>query len=172
MHGRPLATITHDDLVQLDACFRKLHGPSLRKLPRHRSMTIWEILAETKAEVKAGEEAIAKASRRRSKANDPTGTGGSCGSSPTGLRAITRSPSSTAARSSSMPSAIRVRNASATLRSRHSGAGARAVQSYPWTGFRSLTQRMRPGEMLVDDAWYFVPLIARYAGFGARKSVG
>jgi hypothetical protein len=75
MHGRPLATITHDDLVQLDACFRKLHGPSLRKSPRHRSMTIWEILAETKAEVKAGEEAIAKASRRRSKANDPTGTG-------------------------------------------------------------------------------------------------
>jgi hypothetical protein len=34
MYGRPLSTITHDNLVTLDDCFDKLHGPTFRKSPR------------------------------------------------------------------------------------------------------------------------------------------
>jgi len=55
MRRRPLATITHDDLVDLDACFSKLHGPTFRKSPQQRDMTIWEIVAETAKKVAAGE---------------------------------------------------------------------------------------------------------------------
>ncbi len=43
MGGRPLSTITHDDLVSLHKCFNQLHGPTFRKSPRHRGMTIWEL---------------------------------------------------------------------------------------------------------------------------------
>lgn len=63
MHGQPLATVTHDHLVQLNNCFEALHGPSFRKSPRHREMTIWEIVAETEERVRQGEKALAKAAK-------------------------------------------------------------------------------------------------------------
>jgi integrase len=65
MHGQPLATVTHDHLVQLNTCFEALHGPSFRKSPTHREMTIWEIVAETAERVRRGEKAIAKAAKRK-----------------------------------------------------------------------------------------------------------
>lgn len=67
MHGHPLATVTHDHLVQLNSCFEALHGPSFRKSPKRREMTIWEIVAETAERVRRGEEAMAKAAKRKDK---------------------------------------------------------------------------------------------------------
>jgi integrase len=185
MHGRPLATITHDDLVQLDACFRKLHGPSLRKSPRHRSMTIWEILAETEAKVKASEEAIAKASRRGSKANDQMPAGITrddleLESATTNrhwgfLRQLTDwfAGHHPLAKLDYSAFIIDAQRNPREERQPYTVEQGRALFSLPpWTGFRSLTQRMKPGEMLVHDAWYFVPLIAWYAGLRREEICG
>lgn len=65
MHGTPLASVTHDHLVQLNNCFEALHGPSFRKSPKQREMTIWEVVEETEKRVRRGEEAIAKAAKRK-----------------------------------------------------------------------------------------------------------
>ena len=46
MGGRPLAQVTHDDLVKLNNCFERLHGATFRKSKRQRELTILEIVAE------------------------------------------------------------------------------------------------------------------------------
>ncbi len=57
MHGRPLATVTHDDLVALDRCFDRIHGSTFRKSDRQRAMTIFEIVAETERKIEEGRKA-------------------------------------------------------------------------------------------------------------------
>src|SRR3546814_16723662 len=53
MEGRPLASVTDIDLGKLNAHFNRLHGPSFRKSPKHRTMTIQEIGDQTDALVQA-----------------------------------------------------------------------------------------------------------------------
>lgn len=53
MEGRPLASVTDVDLGRLNAHFNRLHGPSFRKSPKHRTMTIQEIADQTDALVRA-----------------------------------------------------------------------------------------------------------------------
>src|SRR3546814_15115482 len=43
MEGRPLASVTDIDLGKLNAHFNRLNGPSFRKSPKHRTMTIQKI---------------------------------------------------------------------------------------------------------------------------------
>ena len=42
----------------------------------------------------------------------------------------------------------------------------------PWTGSKSHARRMQPGDLLVHDAWYFVPLIAWYSGMRRDEICG
>ena len=51
MEGRPLAQITHDDLVTLNDCFEKVHGETFLRSPRQQAMTIVEIVEEYEAQV-------------------------------------------------------------------------------------------------------------------------
>src|SRR3546814_10881915 len=53
MEGRPLASVTDIDLGKLNAHFNRLHGPSFRKSPKHRTMTIQEIGDQNDALVQA-----------------------------------------------------------------------------------------------------------------------
>lgn len=185
MHGRPLATITHDDLVHLDDCFRKLHGPTFRKSPSHRSMTIWEIVAETEAKVTASEKAIAKAARRARKAHDQTpfgftrddlGLGPATTNRHWGfLRQLTDwfAGHHPLAKLDYSAFIIDPQRNPRDERQRYTEDQGRELFSLPpWTGFRSLTQRMKPGNILVHDAWYFVPLIGWYAGLRREEICG
>lgn len=185
MRGRPLATITHDDLVQLDDCFRKLHGPTFRKSPSHRSMTIWEIVAETEAKVRANEQAMAKAARRASKAGDATPDGITRDDLGLGLKTTNRhwgflrqltnwfsghhplaklDYSAFIADDNSNPRDERERY------EEHEGRHLFSLP--PWTGFKSYSKRMEPGSMMVHDAWYFVPLIGWYTGLRRTEICG
>jgi integrase len=185
MHGRPLATITHDDLVHLDACFRKLHGPTFRKSPSHRSMTIWEIVAETEAKVTAHEQAIAKAARQGIKAGDQKPVGFNkddlgLGPATTNrhwgfLRQLTDwfAGHHPLAKLDYSAFIIDAQRNPRDERQRYTEDQGRELFSLPpWTGFRSFTQRMKPGSMLVHDAWYFVPLIGWYAGLRREEICG
>ena len=74
MGGRPLAQVSQKDLVDLNRCFQKLHGPTFRKSKRQREMTIQEIVAEyadkiAKDKVAANRDAERKSSK--SDAGDP-----------------------------------------------------------------------------------------------------
>lgn len=178
MHGRPLASITHDDLVQLDDCFRKVHGPTFRKSPSHRSMTIWEIVAETEAKVKAHEKAMAKAARRTRTADhheEPSGISREelgLGPATTNrhwgfLRQLTDwfSGHHPLAKLDYSAFIIDDKRSPREQRQRYTEDQGRALFSLPpWTGFQSYAQRMKPGSMLVHDAWYFVPLMGWYTG--------
>lgn len=42
----------------------------------------------------------------------------------------------------------------------------------PWTGSKSLTRRMQPGDVLVHSAWYYVPLIGWYTGMRREEICG
>lgn len=185
MHGRPLATITHDDLVQLDDCFRKLHGPTFRKSPSHRSMTIWEIVADTEAKVKANEEAMAKAARRSSTADnqqpagikrDDLGLGPATTNRHWGfLRQLTDwfSGHHPLAKLDYSAFIIDPQSNPRDQRQRYTEDQGRELFSLPpWTGFRLPSQRMKPGNTLMHDAWYFVPLIGWYAGLRREEVCG
>ncbi len=52
------------------------------------------------------------------------------------------------------------------------GQGRGIFNLPPWTGSKSHARRMQPGDLLVHDAWYFVPLIAWYAGIRRDEICG
>ena len=74
MGGRPLAQVTHDDLVQLNDCFANLHGPTFRKSKRQRAMTILEIVEEYAAKVAADQKSAERDAKRKSDAGEAVET--------------------------------------------------------------------------------------------------
>ncbi len=76
MEGRPLAQVTHDDLVKLNHCFQRLHGVSFRKSKRQRAMTILEIVDEY-VEQAAKEREAAEAEDKRKQVFGLSWTGSS-----------------------------------------------------------------------------------------------
>jgi len=187
MHGAPLATVTHDHLVQLNNCFEALHGPSFRKSPKHRTMTIWEIVAETEERVRQGEEALAKAAKRKGVAGsvempagaltrDQLGLGLSTTNRHWGfLRQLTtwfekHQPLGT------LDYGAFIENDDRNARDQRDPytveQGEMLFSLPPWTGSKSLARRMQPGDLLVHSAWYFVPLIGWYTGMRREEICG
>jgi integrase len=187
MHGKPLATVTHDDLVQLNHCFEALHGPSFRKSPKQREMTIWEVVEETEKRVRQGEEAIAKAAKRKGMeeaakmpagalTRDQLGLGLSTTNRHWGfLRQLTtwfekHHPLSPLDYSAFIENDDR--NARDQRDAYTEEQGRMLFSLPPWTGSKSLARRMQPGDLLVHSAWYFVPLIGWYTGMRREEICG
>lgn len=187
MHGQPLATVTHDHLVQLNNCFEALHGPSFRKSPKHREMTIWEIVAETAERVRQGEKVIAKAAKGKDQneaaklpagalTKDQLGLGLSTTNRHWGfLRQLTtwfakHHPLSPLDYSAFIENDDR--NARDQRDPYTEEQGRMLFSLPPWTGSKSLVRRMQPGGLLVHSAWYFVPLIGWYTGMRREEICG
>lgn len=187
MHGQPLATVTHDHLVQLNTCFEALHGPSFRKSPKHREMTIWEIVAETEERVRRGEKALAKAAKSKVQdeavqlpagalTKDQLGLGLSTTNRHWGfLRQLTtwfekHHPLSPLDYSAFIENDDR--NARDQRDAYTEEQGRMLFSLPPWTGSKSLARRMQPGDLLVHSAWYFVPLIGWYTGMRREEICG
>lgn len=188
MRGRPLATITHDDLVDLDTCFSKLHGPTFRKSPQHRDMTIWEIVAETAEKVAKGEKAFRRGARQASgkgaeqelPANIITQADLGLGLTTTNrhwgfLQQLTtwlnkRQP---LAELDYKAFVIKRGRNPREMRDRYTEDQGKLIFNLPpWSGSKSHLHRMQPGSLLVHDAWYFVPLIAWYSGMRRDEICG
>ncbi|MEQ5789406.1 tyrosine-type recombinase/integrase [Erythrobacter sp. NFXS35] len=188
MHGRPLAAVTHDDLVQLNTCFEKLHGPSFRKSPKHRTMTIQEIVAETEDRVRRGEKAAVAAARRKGKgasqeadyadglSRDQLGLGLSTTNRHWSfLRQLTdwfntHQPLATLNYAAFIEND---RRNPRDQRDRYTEEEGRQMFSLPpWTGSQSHERRMQPGNLLVHGAWYFVPMIGWYTGMRRDEICG
>jgi len=180
MDGRPLSTVTHDDLVKLDKCFARLHGRSFRKSPEHRTMTIWQIVEETEARVKLGEEAAAKFAKRKSKSDQPyTAPARSLTKADIGLGLSTTNRHwgnlrqltewfEKHHRLNPLDYSAFIENDERDARHQRDGyteaQGRQLFNLPPWTGSASHSKRMEPGDLLVHSAWYFVPMIAWYTG--------
>ena len=185
MHGRPLASVTHDDLVQLHNCFAGLHGPSFRKSPKHREMTILEIVAETEERVARAKKAAEQAAKRKGKdeSNDAPpadelvlGLGLSTTNRHWGfLRQLTNwlvkhHPLGT------LDYAAFIENDDRDAREQRDAyteeQGRMLFGLPPWTGSASYARRMKPGDLRVHSAWYFVPMIGWYTGMRREEICG
>lgn len=185
MAGRPLATVTHEDLVALDRCFVWIHAPSFRKSDKDRQKTIVEIAAETEAAVIASESG--PTSGKRSQGGEQSDkkiavTRDAVGLSvPTTnrhwgfLRQLTRwfdghQPLPKLDYSAFISQDERHQR---DMRERLTLEQGRAIFALPpWTGCKSLARRMLPGTLIVHDAFYWVPLIAWYAGLRRDEICG
>ncbi len=186
--GRPLATVIHDDLVELNDCFEKLHGPSFRKSPKHRSMTIREIVRETKERVREGEQAAKEEVKSKrtaipNPANQPhriTQEDLGLGITTTNrhwifLRQLTNWFAKHHPIAELDYSAFIVddkRNPRELRRAYTADQGRTLFSLAPWTGAKSLQQRMMPGDLIAHDSWYFVPMIAWYTGMRRDEICG
>lgn len=188
MRGRPLVTITHDDLVELDACFSQLHGPTFRKSPQHRDMTIWEIVAETAEKVAQGEKSFRRAAKQATGngkgqsqpvgviTKDDLGLGLNTTNRHWGfLRQLTTwfNRHQPLAELDYKAFVMKNRLDPREMRERYTeDQGEMLFSLPPWSGSKSHLQRMQPGTLLVQDAWYFVPLIAWYTGMRRDEICG
>jgi integrase len=178
MHGRALATVTHDDLVKLDECFSKLHGPSFRKSEGQRAMTIWEIVKETENAIIPDEAAGGRGSRR-----DNSGRGGGIRRDELGLglsttnrhwgflRQLTRwfNDHHPLAKLDYAAFIEGDRRDARDQRDRYTEEEGRLLfQLPPWTGAASASKRMNSGAQVIHDSWYWVPMILWYTG--ARRA--
>lgn len=178
MDGRPLATVTHDDLVKLHQCFERLHGPSFRKSPKHRTMTIQEIVEETAERIRQDQKAAEQEARSKC-APDPAAQSKRITEKDLGLGVNTTNRhwgflkqltgwlgkhQPLAALDYSAFTRNDKRN-QRDLRARYSDEQGRMLFMLPpWTGAKSAQKRMLAGDMIIHDAWYFVPMIAWYTG--------
>ncbi|AEG50644.1 integrase family protein [Sphingobium chlorophenolicum L-1] len=165
MTGRPLATVTDFDLVQLDKCFNNLHGPSFRKSPRQREMTIQQIVEETAAAV-----------RKREIAQDTIGLGIGTTNRHWGfLRQLTNwfQRHHSIADLDYTAFIIDDDRDPRLLCDTYSVDEGRLLFSLPpWTGCASEKRRFAPGETIIHDACYFVPMIAWYTGLRREEICG
>ncbi|TIX50500.1 site-specific integrase [Alteraurantiacibacter aquimixticola] len=165
MEGRPLAAVTQGELVRLNDCFNRLHGPSFRKSERQRGMTILEIVSETETRVKKGELSSADTGLGIGTTNRHWGF----------LRQLTTWFQRHQSIADLDYSAFIVDDDRdpRTLRDSYSVQEGRSLFSLaPWTGSKSLRKRMESGNSIVHDACYFVPLIAWYTGLRRGEICG
>lgn len=187
MEGRPLAQVTHDDLVQLNDCFQKLHGATFRKSKRQREMTILEIVVEYAAKVaedKKAAERDSQCSTGESETGQPPKylTDADLGLNPITtnrhwgfLRQLTDWFSRHEPLTELDYGAFIVkdgRNQRSLRRVYTPEQGVELFSLPPWTGAKSHLKRMVSGNLLVHDAWYWVPLIAWYSGMRRDEICG
>ncbi|MGB3752432.1 MAG: site-specific integrase [Parerythrobacter sp.] len=185
MDGRPLSQVTHDNLVVLNDCFQKLHGPTFRKSKRQREMTILEIVDEYAGKLASEREAAEAAGKRgwKSAGDDEQ----SAGITKLGLNSITtnrhwgflRQLTNWFAEHHPLSKlnygAFIVKDGrnQRSLREVYTvDQGQKLFSLPPWTGSKSHLKRMEPGALVVHDAWYFVPLIAWYSGMRRDEICG
>lgn len=165
MEGRPLASVTDIDLGKLNAHFNRLHGPSFRKSPKHRTMTIQEIANQTDALVQA-----------KKIPEDEIGLGIGTTNRHWGfLRQLTDwfARHQTIASLDYSAFIIADDRDPRTLRDTYSiEEGRQLFGLAPWSGSASTSRRFAPGKTIVHDACYFVPLIAWYAGLRREEICG
>lgn len=165
MEGRSLASVTDIDLGKLNAHFNRLHGPSFRKSPKHRTMTIQEIADQTDALVQAKKIPKDEISLGIGTTNRHWGF----------LRQLTDWFARHHKIASLDYSAFIIRDDRdpRTLRDTYSIEEGRQLFSLaPWSGSASISRRFAPGKTMVHDACYFVPLIAWYAGLRREEICG
>ncbi len=180
MDGRPLATVTHDDLVVLNDCFEKLHGPSFRKSPKHRAMSIRQIVAETEERVCEAEKAAEKqAKRNRSDVCDAALQAKRITRAELGLGITTTNRHWIFLRQltnwfakhqplAELDYSAFLMNDTRNPRDQRpvytEDQGRMLFSLPPWTGSSSPQRRMWAGDLVVHDSYYFVPMIAWYTG--------
>ena len=187
MGGRPLSTVTHEDLVNLDACFAKLHGPSFGKPPRHGEMTIQEIVAETEERVRLGRTGAAVVKPAKKGGATVAGSLTPLQQSELGLGLSTTNRHWGFLRQLTnwfqkhhplAPLDYKAFVEADTRDPRELGVrytvdqGRELFRLPPFTGSQSYTRRMRPGTLKVHSAWYFVPMIAWYTGARREEICG
>lgn len=184
MYGRPLSTVTHDDLVTLEHCFDKLHGPTFRKSPRHRKMTIWEIVVETEAVITGSKKQGSPKSKGKSAEKkldmeiDPNKLG--LGSSTRNrhwnfLKQLTEwfNGHHPLAKLDFKAFFVDENRNKRDLQVIYTVEQGRALFALPpWTGSKSDTRRMLPGDLIRHDAFYWVPLLAWYTGMRRDEICG
>ncbi|AMU93878.1 integrase [Sphingopyxis terrae subsp. terrae NBRC 15098] len=165
MEGRPLASVTDIDLGKLNAHFNRLHGPSFRKSPKHRTMTIQEIADQTDALVRAKKISEEEIGLGIGTTNRHWGF----------LRQLT----DWFARHHNIVNLdysafiIADDRDPRTLRDTYSiEEGRQLFGLAPWSGSASISRRFAPGKTIVHDACYFVPLIAWYTGLRREEICG
>ena len=165
MTGRPLATATDADLVQLDKCFNNLHGPSFRKSERQRRMTIKDIVEENAIAVRKGEIAP-----------DAIGLGIGTTNRHWGfLRQLTNwfQRHHPIAHLDYSAFIIDDDRDPRSLRDTYSVEEGHALFALPpWTGCASATRRFVAGKSIIHDACYYVPMIAWYTGLRREEICG
>lgn len=187
MKGRPLSQVTHDDLVELNKCFAKIHGKTFRKSNRQRCMTILEIAAEYEAQLAQDKKEAKRLAEQRQKGVEPKHepkllTDDDLGLNPATtnrhwgfLRQLTNWFSGHQPLAKLDYGAFIV-NDGRNQRSLREGytkqQGVEIFSLAPWTGSKSYARRMQPGDLVVHDAWYFVPLIAWYSGMRRDEICG
>lgn len=165
MEGRSLASVTDIDLGKLNAHFNRLHGPSFRKSPKHRTMTIQEIADQTDALVQAKKIPKDEISLGIGTTNRHWGF----------LRQLTDWFARHHKIASLDYSAFIIRDDRdpRTLRDTYSiEEGRQLFGLAPWSGSASISRRFAPGKTIVHDACYFVPLIAWYTGLRREEICG
>lgn len=187
MGGRPLAQVTQKDLVELNRCFQKLHGPTFRKSKRQREMTIQEIVAEYADKIAKHKEAANRNAERKSSKAEAGEAVQYLTKDDLGLNAITTNRHWGFLRQLTdwfrdyHPLAkldygafiVKDGRNQRSLRSAYTSAQGEELFSLPpWTGAKSHLKRVEPGELLVHDAWYWVPLIAWYSGMRRDEICG
>ena len=187
MDGRPLAQVTHDDLVTLNHCFQNLHGATFRKSKRQREMTILEIVAEYAAKVLEDGKAAERNSRNSADGSETREAAKYLTKADLGLNPITTNRHWGFLRqltdwfSRNQPLAeldygaffVKDGRNQRTLRQVYTKEQGKELFSLPpWTGSKSYLKRMKPGDLLVHDAWYWVPLIAWYSGMRRDEICG
>ena len=179
MESRPLALITHDDLVNLNDCFERVHGPTFFRSPRQQAMTILEIVEEYEAQVVEHDETAATPWRRPEIGQDDTDAPKHLTRADLGLSLVTTNRHFGFLRqltkwfSRHQPIAeldygafiMKNRRNPRKDRPGYTEAQGRMIFSLPpWTGASSPTRRMKAGNLVVHDSWYWVPMIAWYTG--------
>ncbi|WP_390588028.1 site-specific integrase [Erythrobacter sp. MTPC3] len=187
MGSRPLAQVTQKDLVELNRCFQKLHGPTFRKSKRQREMTIQEIVAEYADKLAKDKVAANRDAERKSSKTDAGEAAQYLTKDDLGLNAITTNRHWGFLRQLTdwfrdyHPLAkldygafiVKDGRNQRSLRSAYTTAqGEELFNLPPWTGAKSHLKRMEPGDLLVHDAWYWVPLIAWYSGMRRDEICG
>ncbi len=187
MAGRPLAQVTHDDLVQLNDCFQKLHGATFLKSKRQQEMTILEIVAEYAVKVAEDAKAAERDAKRRPGESATEETTKYLTEADLGLNPITTNRHWGCLRQLTdwfrdyQPLAkldygafiVKDGRNQRSLRSAYTTAQGEELFSLPpWTGAKSHLKRMEPGDLLAHDAWYWVPMIAWYSGMRRDEICG
>lgn len=179
MQGRPLAQITHDDLVKLNYCFERVHGATLLRSPKQQDMTILEIVDEYEALVGENDKLAAKQAQQPKADTDGSDTPTRLTRKDLGLSLVTTNRHFGFLRqlttwfSRHHPIAeldysafiMKKQGNAREDRQRYTEEQGRMIFSLPpWTGTSSPKRRMQPGNSIVHDSWYWVPMIAWYTG--------
>ena len=179
MEGRPLAQITHDDLVNLNYCFENVHGATFLRSPKQQEMTILEIVAEYAAMIVEDDKPTSIHSKKPGSYQDEADAPARLTRHDLGLSLVTTNRHFGFLRqltnwfSRHQPIAeldysafiMKKRGNARDDRPRYTEEQGRMIFSLPpWTGTSSPKRRMQPGDSIYHDSWYWVPMIAWYTG--------